>query len=193
MYRNTSVYAFQGRSLQQYFSERNKQIGLTIRTLSLDAISNLDEGKYIEELVKKFTFHIPIVRFQEMKNKFGEMDNPRYDSLFNRRRKIETVIYYISYKDVDNLLRFNPGPNASDNEDVTINGNNLCFEIPNTEGNEQVIKEKEQILNKLQLALTALNENLEAYNKNVNRFIIETLEAHKHLLIQNKSRLNDLL
>jgi hypothetical protein len=198
MYRNAND-PVKGKNLQDELSERRENITSAIKReiANADKYLKLDKSNYIESLESRSRLSMPVVHFVEIKNDFGELDNPQYDRLFNRRQKLQTIIYSLTYEDTCGLLRYCLPYSVSTTVGSTeINMRRsllLSFEIIDFNGDDQIKNDRQLVISTLKGSLNSASTSIEQYNSQLRNFIDQVLDTHGQQVVKDKKRLDDLL
>jgi len=188
---------FATRHLNEFLAESDQKIRTAIEQEEADHIINVDENEYMETLIRRFSVSAPQLNFDKITvtDYEREASGSRYPGIFpNSAYKVQVITFHIPYTGDATLLKYQPSQHYLWSTEVSLENQNLCFEIANPERNtEQVKTEKQRAIDMMKDMLNTLVKDIEEYNQKLPGLISKAFKARKNRLMDNKKMLNDLL
>jgi len=176
------------KKLSELTRELYSQFQNEIDQESDDYIVNVDEERFLEYLVGKYSINTPYLDFNNIKANTGKTiilgENFPYPMALNvqRGKKYErpTIIYYVPCTGDTNLLRYQTNTIYSPCPTVFIDDGCLCFDFVNFHNDlERIKNHAPRVINDIKTIHSNLIKEIENFNYNLRHNIRNKIQARK--------------
>lgn len=198
MYSTSRITLFNEYLLSDLFKDRNQKIVEEIEHEDENYILNVNEQTYINHLITKYQYNIPIIRFEDISVSHYEDDIPieyfpNYALYKEPHRTIKKSIiqYMIPCSGDTDLLRAHPSAiSVLRYHNVELSCNTLYIRIINfSNDTQQVKRDFESVLVNIKQLYSYLTKDIETYNQSCERTITESFKNRKQRLLESNNLL----
>lgn len=199
MFGYNKIRIFAEQDATDYLDKIIGKVRDTIESESDDYLLNVNEGIYLDHIVDRFSVDQLEIHNSDLYVSTYEMDIPaeRFPRDFYVRNgksyKKDIIKYHIPFSGNTELLRCKPNPSVMWSMPVTIENNEITFEIINFRNNpEEIKREAEKNKTNIMVIYGYLDKQISSFNRSIREEARKIFRARKDRLLKKSDLLSSL-
>ena len=192
----SEFHAFSEYDGSSLIEKRKGQIVSAITSQPDNYILNVNKTEYVEHLVSEFMIPPIEIHRDQLSASTYEAQIPAkihpnsYNVDAGKSYKRNVIKFHLPFAGDAQLLKVRPGPLPSYSPRITVEGDDICFEIIDFNMKPEEIKQKsDQIINRLESQNQLLANDLNDFNRIIETIASQAFDARKQQLLKK----NDLM
>lgn len=176
-------------SLSEVFDARRQEVTRTIDGEKSDYLLGTNETLYIQHLVTRFSFEVPIIQFEKLdaSTKEKQIAAERFSALYNvyagKTYLRQVVCIHLPVHGQINLLKYRPSQYTLWSHEVEAEDGEIRFEIINFDNDaEKIRREMDDIIGKIRPMSERVRGEVEGFNSALEVHIASHVRSRKNTL-----------